>query len=143
MCDYSLQQVASRPASVGDKLVTSRFTGAFSQGFASASETKDEVGNCTTAICVVPGTEIGFDDDITTRAMYGMEEKSWPYTVGIFRQINAHNPYMHHDALELPNGEHVLVNELKLGLGATVLQLPAAPKNETEAKAQERLEVVG
>jgi hypothetical protein len=36
----------------------------------------------------------------------------------------------------------LLLHGLKVGQTATVLQLPAAPKTEDEAKAQERLEVV-
>jgi len=44
---------------------------------------------------------------------------------------------MHHDALEFPNGEIVLVTRLCEGQYATVLQLPASPhsvKDEVELK---------
>jgi len=44
-----------------------------------------------------------------------------------FRQLNADKPNVHHDALELPNGETVLVTRLCEGQHATVLQLPASP----------------
>ena len=44
----------------------------------------------------------------------------------IFRQINQDNPATHHDALEFPDGRIVLLNFLKQGQHATVLQLPAA-----------------
>jgi hypothetical protein len=40
--------------------------------------------------------------------------------------VNQHNPRTHHDALEFPNGEMVLVTSLKPGQQATVLQLPAS-----------------
>jgi hypothetical protein len=40
----------------------------------------------------------------------------------------------HHDALEFPNGEIVIVTRLYEGQHATVLQLPASPRaiNEVE-----------
>jgi hypothetical protein len=40
--------------------------------------------------------------------------------------VNQHNPRTHHDALEFPNGEMVLVTSLKPDQQATVLQLPAS-----------------
>ena len=33
MCDYSLEHLASRPAKVGDKLVTTRFKHSLTGGF--------------------------------------------------------------------------------------------------------------
>ena len=33
MCDYSLQHLASRPAKVGDKLITTKFTHSLTGGF--------------------------------------------------------------------------------------------------------------
>jgi hypothetical protein len=48
MCDYSLQNVKSRPAKVGDKLTTHNFyTGTC--GFAAPED-------ANTAVCVLPGT---------------------------------------------------------------------------------------
>jgi len=138
MCDYSLQNIASRPASVGDKLVTSKFTGAFSKGFAEAGS--PELAD--TAICVLPGTEIAFDENLTTEGYYGCGEKTYEHKVGIFRQVDTEQLYTHHDALELPDGTIIKLNNLKTGLKATVLQLPAAPKTAEEAKEQTRLEVV-
>jgi hypothetical protein len=38
MCDYSLHLVASRPANVGDKLVTTEFAKSITRGFAVISE---------------------------------------------------------------------------------------------------------
>ena len=52
MCDYSLQNVKSRPAKVGDKLTTHNFyTG--TGGFAAPEDVN-------TAVCVLPGTELAF-----------------------------------------------------------------------------------
>jgi hypothetical protein len=54
---------------------------------------------------------------------------SWHWTnavighkTAIFRQINQDNPRTHHDALEFPDGQIVLLNLLEEGQHATVLQ---------------------
>jgi hypothetical protein len=47
----------------------------------------------------------------------------------IFRQINKEKVAAHHDALEFPDGQIVLLTSLSEGQQATVLQLPAAPRN--------------
>ena len=38
MCDYSLHNVESRPAKVGDKLVTSQFYASSTRGFAAVGD---------------------------------------------------------------------------------------------------------
>ncbi|MFZ0236641.1 MAG: hypothetical protein WAL37_04640, partial [Xanthobacteraceae bacterium] len=60
MCDYSLRSIKSRPAKVGDKLITRDF-GTGTQGFA-ASEDR------SVAVCVLPGTELSFSQDVTCLA---------------------------------------------------------------------------
>jgi hypothetical protein len=57
MCDYSLHAIASRPAKVGDKLVSAKFPLTATRGFAA-------VGEPNVAVCVLPGTEIAFDSDV-------------------------------------------------------------------------------
>jgi hypothetical protein len=47
-----------------------------------------------------------------------------------FRQINMDNAVAHHDALEFPDGQVVLLTRLCVGQRATVLQLPAAARPE-------------
>jgi hypothetical protein len=54
MCDYSLHHVASRPAKIEDKLVVTKFNGSFTRGFAA-------VGEPHVAVCLLPGTEVAFD----------------------------------------------------------------------------------
>jgi hypothetical protein len=49
----------------------------------------------------------------------------------------------HHDALEFPDGHNVLLTLVCEGQEATVLQLPAQPKNDEEAREQERVNYVG
>jgi hypothetical protein len=141
MCDFSLQHAKSRPAVVADKLVTKDF-GRGTIGFCSV----DDV-NATepTAVCVMPGTEIAFDEAVQERfaGWLGATNKVYEHKVARFRQIDKDTVMAHHDALELPDGTIIKLTMIKTGMTATVLQLPAAPKNEAEAKEQTRLEVVG
>jgi hypothetical protein len=65
------------------------------------------------------------------------------HTTAIFRQVNKDNPRSHHDALEFPDGQIVLLTHMVEGQKATVLQLPAQPATAAEAKAQERVAHVG
>ena len=65
------------------------------------------------------------------------------HTTAIFRQINKNNPHIHHDALEFPDGQIVLLTDVFEGQEATVLQLPAQPATAAEVKAQERVGYIG
>jgi hypothetical protein len=68
------------------------------------------------------------------------------FKTAIFRQINLHNRATHHDALEFPNGEVVLLTLLEEGQQATVLQLPASSesaKAKEKAKAPTETDLVG
>jgi hypothetical protein len=68
MCDYSLQNVKSRPAKVGEKLRTQHFnTGTI--GFAAPEDTK-------TAVCVLPGTELAFATRYVSDASAGQRVSS-------------------------------------------------------------------
>ena len=55
-----------------------------------------------------------------------------------FRQINMDQPNTHHDALELPSGQIVLLTRLCEGQHATVLQLPAVARIVSAAQTQKR-----
>ena len=65
------------------------------------------------------------------------------HTTAIFRQVNKDNPRTHHDALEFPDGQIVLLTDLFEYQEATVLQLPAQPATPAEAQAQQRVAHVG
>jgi hypothetical protein len=133
MCDYSLQNVRSRPAKVGDKLTTIDF-GTCTRGFAEA------------AVCVLPGTELAFSSAVTVthpRFLAGWKVETLGHATAIFRQVNKTEPWKHHDALEFPDGHIVLLTRLSEGQEATVLQLPAQPKTTAEADAQKRTAYVG
>jgi hypothetical protein len=127
MCDYSLEQVASRPAAVGDKLVTTRFGYSPSRGFAAMTEP-------TVAVCLLPGTEIAFEHEVRCAPTLGLfRGRSVGQKVARFRQVNKDRPHTYHDALEFPGGEIVLLTNLREGQRATVLQLPvAATMNASE-----------
>jgi hypothetical protein len=148
MCDYSLHHVASRPATVGDKLVTTDFANTITRGFAA-------VGEPNVAVCLLPGTEVAFEKEVereVTGFQWGLfkkEPEHIRHTVARFRQVNLDNPHTHHDALEFPDGQIVLLTRLCVGQHASVLQLPAQAKSGADVEAQGALstsadaEVVG
>jgi hypothetical protein len=137
MCDYSLHHVRSRAAKVGDTLTTRNF-GTGTRGFAASEDV-------TTAVCVLPGTELAFADTVTFTSASAFEPTfvRSAGTTAIFRQINKQQLRAHHDALEFADGRVVLLTELCEGQMATVLQLPAQPMTEVEIAAQKRVEYVG
>ena len=139
MCDYSLQDVRSRPAKVGDKLTTRDF-GTGTRGFAAAED-------AGVAVCVLPGTELAFSSAVTVTypplRRQGGRWKHSAHATAIFRQVNKDEPFKHHDALEFPDGRIVLLTRLSEGQEATVLQLPAQPTTAAEADAQKRIAYVG
>jgi len=133
MCDYSLQNVRSRPAKVGDKLTT-RELGIRTRGFAASEDAR-------VAVCVLPGTELAFSGLVTLTDWWKVEKLG--HATAIFRQVNKNEPMKHHDALEFPDGRIVLLTRLSEGQQATVLQLPARPTTAAEADAQKRIAYVG
>ena len=136
MCDYSLHAVRNRPAKVGERLVTTDF-GTGTRGFASPVDPK-------TAVCLLPGTELAFSSEVSysgwTISSLVKERLIFrtktPHRTAIFRQINV-GMMTHHDALEFPDGEVVLLTRLCVGQEATVLQLPAGRYVAGETQKQE------
>ena len=63
------------------------------------------------------------------------------HTVARFRQLHKDDKLRHHDGLEFPEGQTVMLHDLEPGQTAHVLQLPAAPKTEAEAEEQQRLKI--
>jgi hypothetical protein len=137
MCDYSLQNVSSRPAKVGDRLSTRDF-GTGTRGFSAAED-------AGMAVCILPGTELSFAKDVACKqtGLFPWRERLINHKTAIFRQINTNKLAAHHDALEFPDGRIVLLTSLSEGQQATVLQLPAQPKTALEAIAQERVAYTG
>src|ERR1700745_195182 len=134
MCDYSLHSVRTRPAKVGEKLVTHNF-GTGTRGFAALEDG-------SVAVCVLPGTDLAFESPVKYQTTL-MFRAQTGHTVAIFRQVNKGTPHIHHDALEFPDGEIVLLTRLCEGQRATVLTLPTQPKSAAEADAQQRIAYVG
>jgi hypothetical protein len=131
MCDYSLHHVASRPAKVGDKLITTRFESSITRGFAA-------VGAPDVAVCLLPGTELAFDRDAEYEPSFGFfVKRKTGQRVARFRRINEDRPSSHHDALEFPNGQTVAVTRLTEGQHATVLQLPAGARAPAAAETKQ------
>lgn len=139
MCDYSLHEVQSRPAKVGDKLVSTQFWNTTTQGFSA-------VGEPGVAVCLLPGTEIAFDGDVRRKetgfflSFFKKEPRLITHRVARFRQVNVDNPCTHHDAVEFPDGRIVLLTHLCAGQHATVLQLPiqAAGRTTRDVRADVR-----
>jgi hypothetical protein len=97
------------------------------------------------AVCVLPGTELAFAEDAKRLSLrlWPWQAASIEHKTAIFRQINKDKVTTHHDALEFPDGQIVLLTMLAEGQQATVLQLPAAPKTAAEAEAQTRATYAG
>lgn len=131
MCDYSLHHVASRPAKVEDRLVSTAFPNSITRGFSA-------VGEPNVAVCLLPGTEIAFDREVEReRLLRFLPPKKMGHSVARFRQLETDHPGVHRDALEFPDGRVVLVTNLRVGQTATVLQLPAAMRPATTSAHNE------
>ena len=128
MCDYSLKNVKSRPAQIGDSSKR------------AISAPADWLLRCSRPRrggLLAPG-----DRDRVRRASRtdpSSEAKTFD-KVAIFRQFHKDNPHRHHDFLEFPNGEVELLTRLDVSQCATVLQLPATPNTEAEREEQRRAE---
>ena len=128
MCDYSLHNVASRPARTGDRLVSTSFPQTSTRGFASIDDRR-------VAVCLLPGTELGFEAEVKFNSG-GMFPRQVEHRVAKFNKLDSASSY-HHDALEFPDGHTVLVTDLCVGQHATVLQLPADLTTGEKAKPKE------
>src|SRR5690349_20440740 len=117
MCDYSLSHLQSRPATVSDRLVVTRFNSSCTQGFTAIGD------NANVVVCLRPGTELGFDQPVRiSRVLFGT--RSTGSTLARFRQVELDRLRTHHDALEFSDGSMVKLTRLIAGQIATVLQLP-------------------
>ena len=130
MCDYSLEHLDSRPAKVGDQLVTTKFGRTCTTGFCA-------IGQPRLAVCIKPGTELAFEREIERETLFF--KRGLGSQVARFRRVNQHRNWVHHDALELPSGKVVLLARLLVGQRATVLQLPVA---EQQKEAEHRPSLV-
>ncbi|MFN4140861.1 hypothetical protein [Aestuariivirga sp.] len=130
MCDYSLEQQQNRPAAAGDRLVTAAFSSSTTRGFCADGEPD-------LAVCLLPGTEIAFDEPVRFSGLFSflLQAHQHDCLLARFRHVNEDNPLLHHDALEFANGEIVLLTHLRDGQRATVIQLPATGEARSEHTA--------
>ena len=106
--------------------MTTKFKNSITRGFAA-------VGEPHVAVCLLPGTEIAFDENVECEPSFGigiLPNKKIEQRLARFRQINMDNAVAHHDALEFPDGQVVLLTRLCVGQRATVLQLPVSARPE-------------
>ena len=110
---FNLLRRKSRPAKVGDTLITTEFWNTATRGFSSIEEPK-------VAVCLLPGTEVAFEDQVE-RAPTGFlfrifkrNSKAILHKVARFRPVNIEKPSNHHDALEFPDGQIVLLTYLAM-----------------------------
>ncbi len=139
MCDYSLHHVASRPAKVSDKLVTTKLARSSARGFAAVGERGAKLvihdSPPQVAVCLLPGTDLAFDDEVRyDRAFSLFGNARVNHKVARFRQIDLSDPHVQHDALEFPNGQVLKLTQLVAGQTATVLQLPVATQHPEHVK---------
>jgi hypothetical protein len=135
MCDYSLENVMSRPAKVGDKLVTTAFTNSITRGFAAAE-------NPEVAVCLRPGTEVAFEREVEYDGLLPfLRNRKAGAKLARFRQIENDIPG-HRDALEFTNGKIVLLTKLVQGQQARILQLPASAQTTDQRQGAQISPVV-
>src|SRR2546423_15383931 len=116
MCDYSLHAVDSRPAEVAETLVSTKFQSTTTRGFASPN-------NPQVAVCLRPGTEIAFEDNVQTDGV--LFRKDIGDRLARFRQIDLHQSAQHPDALGFSKGAIVWAPRPVAGAPANGLEVSA------------------
>src|SRR5258708_13076658 len=98
MCDYSLHALATRPAKVGETLISTTFRGTSTRGFASEREP-------AVAVCLLPGTELAFAEDVRYDNRW-IWTRGTNFRVGKFGQIDTTGPHRHPERTQLPDLIH-------------------------------------
>ena len=125
MCDYSLHLTASRPAMVGEKLITTAFANSTTRGLSAP-------GKANVAVCLLPGTEVAFDNDVEYTHSSNLPQMRISERVARFPPVEIDRRDVHHDALEFPSGLILLIHHLCPGQRLTVVQLPVSLRVEPE-----------
>jgi hypothetical protein len=141
MCDYSLHHVSSRPAKVADKLVTMKIARSNVRGFAAVGERGAKLvihdNPPEVAVCLLPGTELAFDDDVRYDRAFGfLGNGRVKHKVASFRHLDLDDPHVQHDALEFPNGQVLKLTQLVIGQTAKVVQLPVATQHPEHVETE-------
>ena len=156
MCDYSLMEIPSRLAVVGEELITHRFSTG-SMGMASlpdvlklhemqAAQSKlsvwealkkwlfgPEIRDQVCAVCIAPGTVLEMsripEGEQRQFALRSLEEVT-------FTQLTA-EPFHYRDAIRFRNGRHVMLHRLQEGILFKV-QREGADTSSRVVEMQER-----
>lgn len=107
MCDYSLEMYRSRPARAGERYTTSSFP----SGSIGLTAPED----CRTAVCLMVDTRLkleGISEQV--QRTYGLA----PSEEAVFVR-REQGP--HHDAVRFANGSELLLQQLGVGVGVTVI----------------------
>jgi hypothetical protein len=120
-----MHAIASRPAEVGETLVSSCFRGTSSRGFAALNDEG-------VAVCLLPGTELAFERKVKYRRGW-FRSKTVGFSVAKFCKIDPDIPHKHHDGLEFPDGSTLLLHSLAEGQRLKVLQMPITHKGRLSA----------
>ena len=112
MCDYSLHAVASRPAQVGETLITTTLPRTTTRGFASESEPE-------IAVCMLPGTELAFAGNVKYQGQW-----LWPKViesrVGKFSVLDPQLPQRRRRGISRSVGLHRKQEPCRRGLHCLV-----------------------
>ena len=84
-----------------------------------------------------------FAKEVRRISFWGPWSVKIKHKTAIFRQVNKKQTAVHHDALEFPDGQIVLLTCLREGQVAGVLQLRAEAKTVGEVKAQRQVAFAG
>jgi hypothetical protein len=79
---------------------------------------------------------MAFEREIEGQSGFWMRPKKLGSKVARFRRVNQDFQAAHHEALELPNGQIMLLTRLCDGQFATVIQLPMAERQREEAEGK-------
>ena len=146
MCDYSATGVKQRAAAKKETLISKRIS-SHTVGFVG-------IGDPSTAVCLLPGTELAFESPVCIREQIPLPILESLHILGhglfsrlglsrfilrprsrendekmaTFIQVNKDRKDMHHDALRFAGDRIVLLTELKEGQKVVVVSLPADPK---------------
>ncbi|HEX4750953.1 MAG TPA: hypothetical protein VH302_15540 [Bryobacteraceae bacterium] len=149
MCDYSLYALPNRLAEDGEQVVLYKF-GTGSIGFASTLDAASQKTvtcsrwdefcadlkalllprstACVPAVCMPPGTRLMLGDvPVRIQAEHSLRAGDTVTVTEITTQS-----YAYRDALFLPNGKCVLLQELPAGMEATVLSTALEPVEQRE-----------
>src|SRR5439155_11120274 len=100
-CGESVGVTRSSDAGLPSRcLASSRIEFSAHTGFAAPEDS-------TTAVCILPGTELAFSAEVICASFRLSGWRTISSRTAVFRQIDKDVPQVHHDALEFPDGMFV------------------------------------